>query len=317
MRLSVLITCYRRRKYLAEAVASVLSQTLPKERREIVVITDGVDATLAEEWRSQGVEVLERDLPGVGEMLVTGLHECHGEVVCFLDDDDAFEEGKLEAVAAEFEADSSLVLFRGGFDPVDESGRPDERFRRILSQPERSFTIETRQISGPERARIVRTRAYGNLSTQCVRRDALVARADGLAHVEAATDASVATLMLDVDGRHRFDSRRLTRRRVGTSQRSLGKSGEADRAIRTFAYLRSQAMSPAAQWYAEMMLSWARVDRFLNAEGDDLTFSEWLSYVRLHLPRMDAATWEAEAWSLAKMFWPKVAAAAYASRSSH
>jgi glycosyltransferase involved in cell wall biosynthesis len=122
MRVSVLVTCYRRREYLASAVASVLRSTIPPEDREVVVVTDELEPALAEQWRGLGVEVVVSDLPVVGEMLRTGLEHCHGDVVSFLDDDDMVTPEKLRIVRDAFASDADLGLFRAGFDPIDGAG---------------------------------------------------------------------------------------------------------------------------------------------------------------------------------------------------
>jgi hypothetical protein len=314
MKVSVLITCYRRREYLARAIASVLRSSAPSTEREVVVVADAVEPTLAAEWRRQGIDLVVADLPIVGEMLRAGLERCHGDAVSFLDDDDLFVPAKLGVVRDAFAADPELVLFRSGFDPIDSAGAPVPSLRRTLPQPSRAYQIDTRTVGPGQRAWIARNRAYGNLSTMSVRRSALLARADDLVRVEAATDGSIATLMLDTGGHHRFDPRHLLQRRVGTSQRSLGKSGEASRAVRTFEYLSTRVRGPAAHWYVQLMLSWAKVDDFLHSRDGRLSLDDWAAYVRYHLPRIDAATWEVEAWSLARMVAPRRARDAYARR---
>jgi hypothetical protein len=314
MLVSVLVTCYRRPQYLPLAVASALASSLSPEERQVVVVADAVDPGLARRWGERGVETLVADLPVVGEMLQRGLERCRGEVVSFLDDDDLLAPERLVAIRDAFAADPDLVLFRTGFDPIDGSGAPVPSLRRALPQPRRGRGLDTRALSSPDRAWLARNRAYGNLSTMSVRRAPLAERAVDLARVEAATDGSVATLMLDAPGHHRFDPRPLLLRRAGTSQRSLGVGGEASRAVRTFEYLSSQARTPGARWYSRLMLSWARVDDFLHSRNGHLSLDDWGTYVRYHWPRTDAATWEAEAWSLARIVAPRRAREAYARR---
>lgn len=311
---SVLITAYRRRAFLLGAVDSVLSQTLPRGDYEVVVVKDWADPSVDAEWESRGVRLLIEDIPVVGQMLRAGLRQCRGDVVCFLDDDDTFRPSKLEHVRSAFEADPELVFLRNGFEPVDRAGAPAPAFRRVLPQPRAPFAFRADRATARDFSRVVKTRAYGNLSTFSVRRASIAEREDALVHVEACTDSSVATIMLDAAGRHRFVPQVWTARRVGTSLRSLGKGAEARRAIRTLEYLRSQSRSPVARRYADMFLSWARVDAFLNSEDGRLSFPEWLTYVRYHLPRLDADTWETEAWSFGKRFAPRLVASAYRRR---
>jgi glycosyltransferase involved in cell wall biosynthesis len=300
MRVSVVVTCYQRHDYLREAVASVVRQASDVDA-EVVVLKDWSDPALDESMARDGVSVVTRDIPVVGEMMREGIDRSTGDVVCFLDDDDAFAPGKLRAVRAAFEQDPDLVLVRNGFVPVDGTGVPLDGIRRILPQPRRPFVVDTRDVSLTERVRIVRGRALFNLSTFSVRRRALAAGAEPLRHVEAATDMALATLLLDEPGRCRIDPRPWNRRRIGTSQRTYGKGGEAGRLLRTFEYLRPRARSDAAVWFAEYALALARVEAFLNSRPDRFTYGDWLTYVWYNLARTDAALWESEARSLAKL----------------
>lgn len=314
MLVSVLISCYRRRAFLPSAVESALAQNAPGSGYEVVVVKDFSDPAVDADWRSRGVRIVNGDLPVVGQMMLAGLRECRGEVVCFLDDDDAFHPSKLAQAQDAFEHDPELSLLRNGFEPVDRAGRPVPELRRVLPQPRTPFAFEPNHATGRDLSRVIRTRAYGNLSTFSVRRKPLLARAEDLGHVEACTDGSVATLMLDAGGRHRFVPERWTRRRVGTSFRSLGKGAEARRAVRTFEHLRVAARTAPARRYADVLLSWAKVDAFLNSEDGRLSLAEWLAFARNHLPRLDADTWETEAWSLGKWVAPGMVIGAYRRR---
>lgn len=311
VRLSVVIICYRRREYLPFAVASCLRQTLERSAYEVVVVKDWADDSFDRELASEDVRLIQRDLPIVGEMMATGLSNCSGDVVSFLDDDDACAPDRLRRVVERFESEPSLVLLRNGFEPIDRKGQPAPEFERILPQPRAPFAIEPVHAAPGDFARVVRTRAYGNLSTMSVRRPEILRRIEDLPHVEACTDASVATLMMDAEGRHRFDPAPWTQRRVSTSFRSLGTGAEGRRAVATFSYLRERARCPFARRYAEMSLAGAKVDAFLNSIDGELPFEDWLRFVYYHRDRSDPHTLETEAWSLAKWLAPGLVSPAY------
>ncbi|EQD61443.1 glycosyltransferase, partial [mine drainage metagenome] len=86
--LSVIITAYRRRSFLREAVESTLDQTLPRSQYEILVIKDWVDAEMDPWLRQNSVRVIHDEEPRVGGMLATGIAQARGDVISFLDDDD-------------------------------------------------------------------------------------------------------------------------------------------------------------------------------------------------------------------------------------
>jgi glycosyltransferase involved in cell wall biosynthesis len=312
--LSVLVTCYRRRIFLREALESVLTQDLPRDRYEVVVVKDWADPAFDQEFEPRGVRFINEDLPLHGQMLARGLPECRGDVVCLLDDDDLFGPGKLGLVRDRFVLDPDLTLLRNGFRCVDRESHAAPSLDRALPQPRRAFEFQVENARGRDFRRVMRSRAYGNNSTLSVWRAVLEERIEDLRRIEAGHDGAIATLMLETGGRHRFDPFPGTIRRVGSSYRTLGNPGEAERAVRTFSYLRDQVTRPIARRYAEASLAWAKVDGFLAGGGAPFSFRDWASYVRRHLARADANTWETEAWSLAKLIAPRVTERAYSKR---
>jgi glycosyltransferase involved in cell wall biosynthesis len=295
---SALITAYRRRKYLRQAVQSVLDQSDRPD--EITVSKDFEEPELDRFVSENGVTSVLIDECSVGHQLADGIRRCHSDVISFLDDDDLFAYEKVRRVRAEFDRDPNLILLRNGFVPLDEEHR--------LANPDRTFP-QTRHryhlISPDPKPRdlrfIVRHRAYGNQSTISIRRLAILSRLDELEKTEAGTDGATATLMLDAGGGHLFIPERMTVRRIGSSVRTQGTGVEAERAVRTYQRLLDFVQEPLARDYASYCLSWAKVDRFLRQPGSRLTFEEWSRYVRSHLSSTTPHTWVTGARSLWKM----------------
>jgi len=95
---AVVIPTYRRAAYLAEAVNSVLAQTLPAV--EVIVVCDG-PSTLPEGIPRGRVRVVEQPHGGAARARNTGVAESSAEWVCFLDDDDLWHPDRLR-LAAEY-----------------------------------------------------------------------------------------------------------------------------------------------------------------------------------------------------------------------
>lgn len=111
---SVLIPTRERVKLLCDAVESVLAQTYPADRIEIIVAHDGVDdaATAAEfkqpRWfpRLKYVAIEKRGLSGA----VNAAFACsQGEYVTVLADDDLMKPHKIELLASMLDADQSIT----------------------------------------------------------------------------------------------------------------------------------------------------------------------------------------------------------------
>lgn len=105
---SVLINAYNYRRYVGEAVASALAQTLAP--REVVVVDDGsTDGTA--EWlraefaaRDPRVRVISRPNAGQLAAIETAVAAASGDVLFFLDADDTWEPDYLAAVHARLAA---------------------------------------------------------------------------------------------------------------------------------------------------------------------------------------------------------------------
>src|SRR2546426_8898473 len=94
-RVSVVVTTYNQRAYVAAAIESALGQTFAD--REVVVVddgsTDGTDAIAAA--FGDRVRLTRQETAGVAGSRNTGVLNARGELVAFLDGDDLWEPSKL------------------------------------------------------------------------------------------------------------------------------------------------------------------------------------------------------------------------------
>lgn len=130
--ISVIITAYNRRKFLLEAVQSVLNQTLGREKYEIIVIKNFRDDTidkLAEENHIKNI--MMNDI--IGNYLYKGITEARGNIISFLDDDDIFFQNKLEVVYNIFKSNSKLVFYHNLPQFIDELKTPLNKSGNALS----------------------------------------------------------------------------------------------------------------------------------------------------------------------------------------
>ena len=125
--LSVVIPTWNRARLVCEAVESALAQR-PGEV-EVIVVDDGsTDNTTAELERRFGARICLLRQPhrgGIGAARNTGAREASGELVAFLDSDDLWLPGKLEAELRVFDrlpdteaiVSDSLTFFEGQPEP--------------------------------------------------------------------------------------------------------------------------------------------------------------------------------------------------------
>lgn len=118
--ISVIITAYNRKEFLLNAVKSAINQTLDKKYYEIIVIKNFDDATIDEFIANNNIKSIFMD-GTVGEFLYTGIKECKGEIISFLDDDDLFFNNKLEYVYNLFKKNNDLVYYHNNNFYMDSS----------------------------------------------------------------------------------------------------------------------------------------------------------------------------------------------------
>jgi glycosyltransferase involved in cell wall biosynthesis len=111
-RISVIIPAYNAAPYLAEAVDSVLAQTL--QPSEILIVNDGsTDATAEVLARYNGnplIRILHLEHQGVSAARNQAIRASTGSHIAFLDADDRWHPEKLATQLPLFAADSSILL---------------------------------------------------------------------------------------------------------------------------------------------------------------------------------------------------------------
>ncbi|WP_069807887.1 glycosyltransferase [Vulcanisaeta thermophila] len=109
--ISVLITAYNRRGYLRFAVKSVLNQNFDKPF-EVIIIKNFEDPYVDKLSITKGnIKVLNLSNEPIGAYIARGLEEAEGEVVTFLDDDDAFRSNKLKYLYNIFSTNDNIGYF--------------------------------------------------------------------------------------------------------------------------------------------------------------------------------------------------------------
>ena len=181
-RISVVLLAFDRERYVRGAVDSVVKQTLPRHRFEILVYKNFVNAELDAYLAAKGVRNLTSEPASRPRTLRTVLQDARGEILCFLDDDDLFAPEKLAYVDRVFTEDPSLGYFHNGFFVMDEAERLLERVP--LTQPGQRVYMP----SGDVRHRALPPNALllgFNSSSVSVRRDWLTPFLPSFEHREA------------------------------------------------------------------------------------------------------------------------------------
>jgi glycosyltransferase involved in cell wall biosynthesis len=133
---SVLIDTYNHERFIEQAIVSVLEQDFPASEREVIVVDDGsTDHTpeIVKKFEPR-VQLLRKQNGGQASAFNAGIPECKGEIVTFLDGDDWWAPGKLQAVSAALSNDGAVGLVGHGITEVYSDGRQHMELLRETPQ---------------------------------------------------------------------------------------------------------------------------------------------------------------------------------------
>ncbi len=101
--ISVIVTAHDRTQYIADALNSLDSQTLLRDKYEVLVIKNFQVPEIEEKIMKLGYRsILSPKDSTIGWDLYTGIVHSRGKILCFLDDDDIFRQDKLETILEHF-----------------------------------------------------------------------------------------------------------------------------------------------------------------------------------------------------------------------
>jgi glucosyl-dolichyl phosphate glucuronosyltransferase len=134
---SVVVCTFRRPDYLTKALASLVEQSLPKARYEVIVVDNACDddvRSMAAEYAKQAtVLYVEEPKLGLSSARNTGMRCARGEYIAFIDDDGVASPLWLERVACAFgEGGPRLGCVGGPIEPIWEAPRPKWLVDRLL-----------------------------------------------------------------------------------------------------------------------------------------------------------------------------------------
>jgi len=147
---SVLIDTYNHERFIEQAIVSVLEQDYPAAEREILVVDDGSSDGTPEIIRkfAPHLRMLRKANGGQASAFNAGIPECQGEIVAFLDGDDWWSVGKLQAVCRALEQEAKVGVVGHGITEVYSDGRQHTellrevpRFRLDSDEGARTFRL--------------------------------------------------------------------------------------------------------------------------------------------------------------------------------
>jgi glycosyltransferase involved in cell wall biosynthesis len=162
--LSVVIADNARKKFLRDAVASAVNQSLDRSQYEVLVAINYDEGELGPFFRNHGVAVLHVNADRGGALYAAAIKEAEGEVICFLDDDDMFDYRKLERVSKVFRDDEHLGYYHHNVKLVDESGVSmscDSKNAYVQYLCKNAYNAKIYAWTSLQKSSMIRTVTYG------------------------------------------------------------------------------------------------------------------------------------------------------------
>lgn len=212
---SVIVTAYNRRQYLARALQSVHDQRFPADQFEVVVSKNFQDEATDANAIAWGYRLLDALKVTAGAQIDNALHFCRGRVVALLDDDDTWLPSRLDHVAASFREHPDLQYYANSHRPINELGITDYGRGRKSELYYRHFSDGSVDILHPEELdfasidRLQRTNP-GNNSSIAVRRELLDQYRGHVARIRTSIDHFLLTAALLRNGPMIFEHLPLT-----------------------------------------------------------------------------------------------------------
>lgn len=209
--ITVIVIAHDRRKYLVEAVNSVLVQTLKKELYNIIVVKNYYDNEIDSYLQKVGVKTVFTNKVAIGAKIIEASMISDRDYISFLEDDDQYLPVKLEHIYREFERNEDIVFIHNNWESINEYG---------TKQNISGFTFNCDKILNSldkkDLREILSRRYFHNLSSISIRRSLLTEKRN-LETIHSSPDKTIYYLALDSKKQLLFINSKLTFFRIHKS----------------------------------------------------------------------------------------------------
>lgn len=140
--ISVIVCAFNRKDYVNNAINSILNQTLDQSLYELIVVSN-FEIKLKIDKNYNYINIVKTTSNKRLNLMVYGIKEAKGEILCFLDDDDLFSKDKLEEVLEMFVNNDKLGYLHNSFSLIDKNGNnvTDNQLIKLWKQARKDYHI--------------------------------------------------------------------------------------------------------------------------------------------------------------------------------
>ena len=219
--MTVIVTAYGRRKYIQDAVNSVLNQTLNHKNYEIIVTKNFTDKEIDSFLDRSGVTSILVD-DHIGAQIVIAARKASSDVLVLLEDDDLFKLNKLEYIRSAFDANNELYYYHNEAEYITESGEPGLS-KSPFPESKISRSVKGSDIISSLDFKTIRN-MYSMNSCIAVKKSLILENEKVLSGIRFGLDNVLFYIALKDDKLFFQDSRKLTLRRLSAHSASRSSS---------------------------------------------------------------------------------------------
>ena len=166
--ISVIIIAYKRRQFIESCILSATTQKLARDKYEIIVVKDYVDAKIDKLIEETGSKSILIDEKPYGRKLAQAIDIARGEIICCLDDDDLFTYDKLNVINSLFAKDERLVFVHNGHRTLSSNIHAK---KVIHNSSKTKLYYDTKKPSKYKLNRLIQSNPHFNSSSISFRKD--------------------------------------------------------------------------------------------------------------------------------------------------
>ena len=121
--LSVLVIAHERKEFIIDAIESLRNQSEQEGKYEVIVVKKFEDKAIDSLISSYGYQNLVTDKDSLGKKIYEALSHCNGQFICFLEDDDLFEDDKISKIVNKLNKNEDLLYIHNDHITIDLNGK--------------------------------------------------------------------------------------------------------------------------------------------------------------------------------------------------
>lgn len=217
---SVIVTAHDRKKYILDALRSIIVSDLPRDKLEIIIVKNYKDSYIDDEIDKLSkqfniISLIENNFK-LGAKISVGIKNSSGDIITFLEDDDLYSPSRLQILTKVFSEMKNVVFYHNMFEIMG-----DKKIEEIVTDYQHDMILSCDNDKRRNWRKLTRTEAKFNLSSMALRGEVIRSWIDIISKVNFAVDNLLFYIGLSERGCIMIDPEVLTKYRVSSKREYL------------------------------------------------------------------------------------------------